>query len=99
MAHLSLARTLAKRSTTELAELYALWHADSTPPVARAELLAALIERMSTPMAAVMPKRRSISVPETASEPKPTAVVSEVRKHATAILARVWRAACSGDAR
>jgi len=52
MAHLSLARTLAKRSTTELAELYALWHADSTPPVARAELLAALIERMSTPMAA-----------------------------------------------
>ena len=42
-----------------------------------------------TPSAAVMPKCRSMTVRETSSAAKPTAVVSVVRKHATAIVTTV----------
>ena len=38
------------------------------------------------PSAEMSPKRRSISVSETMSEPRPTALVNEVRKQATAIV-------------
>ncbi|MBT4028438.1 MAG: hypothetical protein HN844_09800 [Planctomycetes bacterium] len=51
MPQLTLSRTLAKRSTSELAELFALWHEKTNSPNGRADLLAALAKRMSQPSA------------------------------------------------
>ena len=48
---------------------------------------------ISTPIPAMTPKRCSIAVWLTTSEASPTAVVIEVRKHATAIARTVFRAA------